>query len=321
MDTVSADFTAFIKGLAACRPGGFTDFIDDAQRQGSLTSENAAWAIVSAAARKQGGESIPLNAITEIFERGPKDPKTFIAALKFCPLDCFDKILEITRDARWTPDSATTQEAFAIAAIRTYEAQETLGTKNLPLQGAVARVFQIGAQNSDTFLKALETYCNRVNIYSCDTYRVINTLRDTKYIPDPQTTVQAIEIIAKDYRDAGGNDLNQRDASIRNLLERSIDGSKDPLTTVCTMALIAESSELSDPEKAALGMHLFRETPSQASFLKALKLTKDPESFNKIINVAAADKNLSLDEPTLKEAIRIADTLGFQGVLNKLRER
>ncbi len=172
MDTVSADFTAFIKGLAACRPGGFTDFIDDAQRQGSLTSENAAWAIVSAAARKQGGESIPLKAITEIFERGPKDPKTFIAALKFCPLDCFDKILEITRDARWTPDSATTQEAFAIAAIRTYEAQETLGTKNLPLQGAVARVFQIGAQNSDTFLKALETYCNRVNIYSCDTYRV-----------------------------------------------------------------------------------------------------------------------------------------------------
>ena len=144
----------------------------------------------------------------------------------------------------------------------------------------------------------------------------------TDYIPDPQTTVQAIEIIAKDYKDASGNYLNQRDASIRKLLEHSMDRPKDPRTTVRTMALIAESSALSDPEKEKLVKALFIMGPSQESFLKALESTKNPESFNKIINVATQE-NLSLDASTLEKAIEMADLFGLQQVSTKklLRDR
>ncbi|MFM7631119.1 MAG: hypothetical protein ACKO43_04840, partial [Alphaproteobacteria bacterium] len=132
-----------------------------------------------AVAEKRKDEHGVSGGVYKIFDAGTKSSETFLAALTFCKSINFDGIISLAKKSDWTPDSATTVEAIAVAEKRKDEHG---------VSGGVYKIFDAGTKSSETFLAAL-TFCKSINFDG-----IISLAEESDWAPDITTLAMAQDI-------------------------------------------------------------------------------------------------------------------------------
>jgi hypothetical protein len=312
-----------LDALRTCDSINFGYEVKKLAEKGVMDAQNTLEAIAIAAERKK--EHGVSGGVYKVFDAGTKSPETFLAALKNCKDISFGSIIKLVEESDWIPDSETTVEAIAVAVER---------KKEHGVSGGVYKVFDAGTKSPETFLAALKN-CKDINFDG-----IIRLAEKSDWIPDSETTVEAIAIAAERKKEHGvsGGVYKVFDAGTKSpeTFLAALKNCKD-ISFGSIIKLAEESDWTPDSETIVKAMDIAEERKGEHGVGKSIyKLfdvgEKTPEtflvalerceniSFASIIKLAE-ESDWAPDIATLAMAEDIANKRGFEKYAGRFEQK